>query len=235
MTTTRPWRRMILHFSQIALTLGRTFTSLSSSLSSRCRACSLVPVGDPPPAQVIRRDLPLHLVAGQDPDPVHPHPPGAVRQHLVPVLELNPEHGVGQRLHHRPVQHDGVFLGLWQVSLLVLPPTAPSTARHTGPRGSAVWPTTPGSGAKLQRGVAGRPEILARVQGIATPGSRFSLITPEGRPGLASGPGGWSESKDPLVGAGRTSRGFAGPRRAKLQMAEVRSDGGSLAERLRRA
>jgi hypothetical protein len=28
-TTTRPWRRMTLHFSQIGLTLGRTFIASS--------------------------------------------------------------------------------------------------------------------------------------------------------------------------------------------------------------
>jgi hypothetical protein len=27
-TITRPWRRMILHFSQMALTLGRTFIAV---------------------------------------------------------------------------------------------------------------------------------------------------------------------------------------------------------------
>jgi hypothetical protein len=42
-----------------------------------------------------------------------------------------------------------------------------------------VWPTTPGSGAKLQRGATGRPKILARLAGIATPEARFPLIAPE--------------------------------------------------------
>src|SRR5947207_84862 len=66
-------------------------------------ACLLVPVGDATPAQVVRSELDLHTVARQDPDVVHPHLPGDVREHLVPVLELDTEHGVRERLDHRPL------------------------------------------------------------------------------------------------------------------------------------
>src|SRR3989442_15635877 len=34
-----------------------------------------------------------------------------MREHLVPVLELDPEHRVGQRLDHRPLDLDRVFFG----------------------------------------------------------------------------------------------------------------------------
>src|ERR1700733_15398494 len=108
MTTTRPWRRMILHFSHIGFTLGRTFTTGS--------LFSLVPVGDTPAVEVVGRDLHLHLVPRKDADAVHPHLARAMRQHLVAVLKLDPEHRIGQWLCHRAFQHDGVFLGLWQVS-----------------------------------------------------------------------------------------------------------------------
>jgi hypothetical protein len=47
---------------------------------------------------------------------VHPHLPRDVREHLVAVLELNSEHGVGQRLDDRPLDQDRVVLGLGQDS-----------------------------------------------------------------------------------------------------------------------
>src|SRR5581483_9143127 len=86
MTRTAPWRRITLHFSHIFLTDGRTFTT-----------CSLVPVGDATTAQVVRSELDLHTIAGKDADVVHAHLPRDVREHLVPVLELDTEHGVRQR------------------------------------------------------------------------------------------------------------------------------------------
>src|SRR3954453_1970682 len=104
MTITRPWRRITLHFSHIFLTLGRTFTFELSSL---------VPVGDPASAEVVRSELHLHPVPGEDADVVHAHLPGDMRQHLVSVLQLNSEHGVGQRFDDGALEHDRVFLGLW--------------------------------------------------------------------------------------------------------------------------
>src|SRR2546421_11305476 len=75
MTITRPWRRITLHLSHIFLTLGLTFISL-------------VPVGDPTSAEVVRRELHLDAVPRQDADVVHPHLPRDVGQHFVAVLEL---------------------------------------------------------------------------------------------------------------------------------------------------
>src|ERR1022692_4718787 len=78
MTRTTPSRRITLHFSHIFLTEGRTFIRASRLL---------VPVGDAPTTEVVGRELDLHAVAGQDPDVVHPHLPGDVREHLVPILK----------------------------------------------------------------------------------------------------------------------------------------------------
>src|ERR1700684_419935 len=115
MTMTTPWRRMTLHFSQIALTLGRTFISLLSISPGRPTR-SLVAVRDSPSTQVIRCDFHLHAIAGADADPVHPHLARAVCQNLVAVLKLHPEHGVGQRLDHCSLEHDRILFGLWQVT-----------------------------------------------------------------------------------------------------------------------
>src|SRR6185503_18370908 len=106
MTRTRPCRRITLHFSHIFLTDGRTF--MRSSL--------LVPIGDAAAAEVVGRELDLHAVAREDPDVVHSHLPRDVGEDLVPVLELDAEHGVGQRLDHRSLYQNCVVLGLCQGS-----------------------------------------------------------------------------------------------------------------------
>ena len=131
MTRTDPWRRITLHFSQIFLTLGRTFIRGSRSLVS---------IGDPTSGEVVRGELHLHAVPRQDADVVHAHLPGDVRQHLVAVLEFHPEHGVGQRFDDRPLDQDRVVLGLGQDS----PPTscrARGKARKNllGPTDHAIW------------------------------------------------------------------------------------------------
>src|SRR2546421_922235 len=107
MTITRRWRRITLHFSQMGLTLGRTFIS-----------CSLVAIGDPTPRQIVGRDLHLDTVSRQDTDAMHSHLSRAVGEHFVPVLELDSEHGVGERLDNGPLEHDRVLFGLGQMILL---------------------------------------------------------------------------------------------------------------------
>ena len=67
-----------------------------------------------PRLEVVGRELDLHPVAGGDADVVHAHLPGDVSQHLVPVLQLDTEHGVGQRLDDRSLHQDRVVLGLGQ-------------------------------------------------------------------------------------------------------------------------
>src|SRR3954452_17077282 len=74
----------------------------------------LVAVGDPTPLEVVRGELHLDAIPRQDADVVHAHLPGDVSQHLVAVLELDPEHGVRERLDDRSLENDRVFLGLRQ-------------------------------------------------------------------------------------------------------------------------
>src|SRR5207249_3005297 len=74
----------------------------------------LVAVRDAAAAEVVRRELDLHPVARRDADVVHPHLPGYVSKNLVPVLQLDTEHGVRQRLHDRPFDQDRVILRLGQ-------------------------------------------------------------------------------------------------------------------------
>ena len=137
-----------MHFSQIFLTLGRTFTAfvpfartLPGTSERSCRpkpnpsdgpdpcdqtlACVqflllmflfvlLVPVGDPTTSQVVRRQLNLDAIAGQNSDVMHPHFPRDMGQNFVAVFEFDAEHCVRQRLGDRSFQNDRVFFGLSQ-------------------------------------------------------------------------------------------------------------------------
>src|ERR671921_1571658 len=106
MTRTTPRRLMTLHRSHIGFTLALTFTILSSRLF----LCP-EPVSDPSPAQVVGAQLHLHPVARQYTDVVHPHLARDVRQHVVPVLQLDPELRVGQRLGYGAFNLYDVFFG----------------------------------------------------------------------------------------------------------------------------
>src|SRR6266542_3307912 len=82
-TRTTPLRCTILHLTQIFLTDALTFMALS-----------LVPVNDPAPRQVVRRQLDENFVARQDPDEVLSHLARDVRQDLMLVFQLHFEHRV---------------------------------------------------------------------------------------------------------------------------------------------
>src|SRR5580692_11880140 len=128
MTMTRPCLRMIRHLLQIFFTLGLTFIAgspqaLGAGLAGPCTVSSLlVPVDNPPAAEVVGAELHDDSVVGQDPDVVHPHLAADVSQDFVPVVQLHPEERVRERLHDRSLDLDGaVFLGhALRASLLVL-------------------------------------------------------------------------------------------------------------------
>src|SRR5262245_13102591 len=131
-----PPRRTILQCSQIFLTDDRTFTVSLPAPRTRPRrmppgaARSLVAVDDPPARQVVRRQLDRHLVARQDLDEMHPHLARDVGQHLVSVLQLDPEHRVWQRFHHGALDLDTLFLG----QAFPYSPAAPcGSMRHSSP------------------------------------------------------------------------------------------------------
>src|ERR1700676_10134 len=122
---------MTLHLSQIFLTDALTFiviqfSVLSSQLSvasataysSRSfaslrmtpagsrfaharKTASFVAVHNPPAIQIVRRKFDRDFVSRQYPDEVLPHLAGNMRQHLVFVLKLHLEHGIGQRFDNR--------------------------------------------------------------------------------------------------------------------------------------
>src|SRR4051812_15097444 len=100
MTITVPWRRMTLQLSQRALMEALTFNVSSSVL--------LQAVRDPTARQVVGRKLHSDAVAGQDPDEVHPKLSGDMRQHAVPVLQLNSEHRVRQWFDNRAFHLDRI-------------------------------------------------------------------------------------------------------------------------------
>ena len=93
---TRPRRVITLHRSHIFFTEGRTFTSISTARTVQGRLP--IPVDDPASRQVVGRQLHQDAIPGKDPDVVHPHLPRDVGQDPVPVVQLDPEHGVGKRL-----------------------------------------------------------------------------------------------------------------------------------------
>ena len=79
---------------------------------------SLVPVGDPTSGEVVRSQFHLDLVAWEDPDVVHPHLPGNVREYLVSVVEFDLEHGIRQRFEDLALEYNRIFLWLGQGILL---------------------------------------------------------------------------------------------------------------------
>jgi hypothetical protein len=69
-----------------------------------------VAVDDPPAIQVVRRQLDLDLVAGEDANAVAPHLPGGVTERLVTAFESDPEVTVPKRLDDLAVELDLLFL-----------------------------------------------------------------------------------------------------------------------------
>ena len=87
---------------------------------------------------------------------MHSHLPGDVSQNLVAVLQLDSEHGVGERLDNRPFENDRVFLRFRQKNL------SWSNGASAGIR-TAFRQLAPG--APIQR-----EEAQGRLSMLATPG-----------------------------------------------------------------
>src|SRR6266545_4880918 len=69
-----------------------------------------VSVDDPPPREIVRGKLHQDPVSREDSDVVHSHLSRDMGQDLVAIVKLDPEHGVRQRLHYRPLDLDGILL-----------------------------------------------------------------------------------------------------------------------------
>src|SRR5258705_12963640 len=67
---------------------------------------SAVAVNDAPAREIVRRQLDLHAVAGQDADVVPAHLARDVGQHLVIVVESHAEHCVGECFRHLSLELD---------------------------------------------------------------------------------------------------------------------------------
>src|SRR5688572_18946989 len=67
-------------------------------------------VHDATPIEVVRRELDQHAVAGTHADAVPLHLPGRVTEHLVTVVELDPEHAAPEALDDLALHLDLLFL-----------------------------------------------------------------------------------------------------------------------------
>jgi len=109
MTITVPWRRMTLQLSQRVLTDALTFNGSSIVFVSGLESSESV--GDATAGEVVRRKLDADPVTWQDPDEIHPQLAADMGEHPVAVLQLDREHGVGERLDDRSFHFDRISLG----------------------------------------------------------------------------------------------------------------------------
>src|ERR1700751_3596907 len=124
MTMVVPCRLMTRQRSHMGLTDGRTFISLP------------VPVGDPTAVEVVRAELDLDLVAGEDPDVVLPHLPGDGRENgVATAVELHPEHRARERFDDLAFNLDLLFLGRHSLQLIGV---SDAHTRAAEPRAKAI-------------------------------------------------------------------------------------------------
>src|ERR671936_163658 len=88
-------------------------------------------VDDPPAAEVVRRDLDLHAVAGIDADPVAAHLAGGVAEGLVAVVERDLVHAVAEGLDDLPFE---LVFPLFPSPFPLLPSPAPAPPRRRSGR-----------------------------------------------------------------------------------------------------
>ena len=70
-----------------------------------------MPKRNPSLGQIVRCHLDIHLVADEDADAVLAHLARSVREHIVAVFQLHPEHRVGQKLGHGAFELEKFFFG----------------------------------------------------------------------------------------------------------------------------
>src|SRR3954470_12215971 len=96
-----------------------TIASISENSSSGRGSCPgrwgprrlPMAIHDARPVEVVRRQLDAHAIAGKDADAEAAHLARDVPEDRVPVVELDAEHRVRQRLHHLALELDLLFLG----------------------------------------------------------------------------------------------------------------------------
>ena len=111
MTITRPFLLMILHFSQIFLTEGLTFTLCYLSFHSY-DLYSFGSPGDASFGEVINRNLNVDFIAYQNLDTVKSEPAGYTCGHYMTVCQPYSEGRVGQGLYDLTVKFDNIVF--WQ-------------------------------------------------------------------------------------------------------------------------
>src|SRR5436190_17986954 len=98
---------------------GRARTTAASSPLPRAPAAATIAsisanssmaVDDPCPVEVVGRELYAHAIAGEDADAEAAHLARHVPEDRVAVVELDAEHGVGQRLDNLALELDLLFL-----------------------------------------------------------------------------------------------------------------------------
>ncbi|ANR70703.1 hypothetical protein AXF19_06725 [Selenomonas sp. oral taxon 126] len=127
MTMTRPLRLMILHFSQIFLTDGLTFTALASFrlltfkvqvdlfYSSTENPVWLVFSGlfeaicNTSTSQIVRGEFDGYLVARQNTDEVHAYLSGYMSEDDVSILKFDLEHRIGKLLDDSSLYLDDIL------------------------------------------------------------------------------------------------------------------------------
>lgn len=112
MTITRPFLLMILHFSQIFLTEGLTFTLCYLSFHSY-DLYSFGSPGDTSFGEVINRNLNVDLIAHQNFDTVKSESARYACGHYMTVCQLYSECCIGQRLYDLTVKFDNIVF--WQI------------------------------------------------------------------------------------------------------------------------
>src|SRR5215216_2864291 len=123
-------------------------------------------VHDAAAREVVRRQLDANAVARVHPDPEPPHLSGGVAERLVPVVEVDPEHAVPQRLDDLAGHLDLLFLVRYRTLLKVTCEVKQSGGGPSPPPS----PTRPAA-------ARWRPAGPSRLPGPRTPPSRLRRAT----------------------------------------------------------